>query len=227
PPTRTDLRYPNTAVSLAAHARAAGRHAAQTITWREGSKGTMSSQFVFLRVRPAGQRVARDTRRHPARAVADRPTARRPARAGQVLAVQPARRHRPRRPHPLRQDPLADRTRLPRTENRSGPGPLRGPLLARLAPPHHPRHRRAPVHHHAATRPKSGCAGLTLYKVIRELQTLLATWTGACPTCHQPVKPLPRSNHRKTSHSTTSPIISIRPVHRPFCTLIIRCRVRG
>ncbi|MEV0330374.1 transposase, partial [Micromonospora echinospora] len=31
-----------------------------TITWREGSKGLMSSQFVFLRVRPAGHRVARD-----------------------------------------------------------------------------------------------------------------------------------------------------------------------
>src|SRR2546423_7509457 len=48
--------------------------------------------------------------------------------------------------------------------------PLRRPVLDRLAPPRHPRQRRAPVHHHAATRPKSACAGLTLYKVIRELQ---------------------------------------------------------
>jgi hypothetical protein len=30
------------------------------------------------------------------------------------------------------------------------------------------------------------------------LQTLLATWTGACPTCHQPVKPLHSNNHHKT-----------------------------
>jgi SRSO17 transposase len=60
PPTRTDPRYPKTAVSLVEHVRAAGREAAQTVTWREGSKGTMSSQFVFLRVRPAGHRVARD-----------------------------------------------------------------------------------------------------------------------------------------------------------------------
>jgi hypothetical protein len=44
----------------------------------------------------------------------------------------------------------------------------------------------------------SGCAGLTLYKVIHELQLLLATWTGACPTCHQTVKPLRRNSHHQT-----------------------------
>ncbi|MEV3986716.1 transposase [Nonomuraea sp. NPDC049758] len=60
PPTRTGLRYPGTAVSLAAHVRAAGRDAAVTLTWREGSKGAMSSQFVFLRVRPAGHCIARE-----------------------------------------------------------------------------------------------------------------------------------------------------------------------
>ncbi|WP_199561945.1 IS701 family transposase [Micromonospora deserti] len=60
PPTRTEPRYPKTAISLVEHVRAAGRSAAETITWREGSKGAMSSQFVFLRVRPAGHRVARD-----------------------------------------------------------------------------------------------------------------------------------------------------------------------
>ncbi len=60
PPTRTDQRYPKTAVSLTEHIRAAGRRAAETITWRDGSKGTMRSQFVVLRVRPAGHRVARD-----------------------------------------------------------------------------------------------------------------------------------------------------------------------
>jgi SRSO17 transposase len=60
PPTRTDLRYPHTAVSLAEHIHAAGHAAAVTITWREGTKGTMTSQFVFLRVRPAGHRVTRD-----------------------------------------------------------------------------------------------------------------------------------------------------------------------
>lgn len=60
PPTRTEPRYPKTAVSLVEHVRAAGRANAETIIWREGSKGAMSSQFVFLRVRPAGHGVARD-----------------------------------------------------------------------------------------------------------------------------------------------------------------------
>jgi SRSO17 transposase len=60
PPRRTEPRYPDTALSLAEHVRAAGRDAAVTISWREGSKGTMSSQFLFLRVRPAGHRVPRD-----------------------------------------------------------------------------------------------------------------------------------------------------------------------
>lgn len=46
--------------------------------------------------------------------------------------------------------------------------------------------------------PTSGCAGLTLYTIIRELQRLLATWTGACITCHQPVKPLHRNKRHRT-----------------------------
>ncbi|MFC7723264.1 hypothetical protein [Nonomuraea recticatena] len=60
PPVRTGLRYPESAVSYAEHVWAAGRDAALSLTWREGSKGDLSSQFVFLRVRPAGHRVARD-----------------------------------------------------------------------------------------------------------------------------------------------------------------------
>ncbi|MCX4734393.1 transposase [Streptomyces sp. NBC_01363] len=35
-------------------------------------------------------------------------------------------------------------------------------------------------------------AGLSLYQVVRELQTLLAVWTGACPTCHRDIPaPIP------------------------------------
>lgn len=60
PPTRTGLRYPDTARRLAEHVRAAGQAAAVTISWREGSQGVMRSQFVFLQVLPAGHRVARD-----------------------------------------------------------------------------------------------------------------------------------------------------------------------
>jgi hypothetical protein len=54
PPTRTGPRYPHTARSLLEHVHIAGRAAAVTISWREGSKGTLSSQFIVLRVRPAG-----------------------------------------------------------------------------------------------------------------------------------------------------------------------------
>jgi len=59
PPTRPD--YSDDAISVAQHVLAAGRDAAVTVTWREGSKGTLASQFVFLRVRPAGHRIPRDT----------------------------------------------------------------------------------------------------------------------------------------------------------------------
>ena len=34
--------------------------------------------------------------------------------------------------------------------------------------------------------------GLSLYQVVRDLQILLATWTGACPTCHRDIPtPIP------------------------------------
>jgi hypothetical protein len=45
-------------------------------------------------------------------------------------------------------------------------------------PAGHPGHRRPAVPHPAADRPKSGCAGLSLYAVLHEQQALLATWTG-------------------------------------------------
>ena len=59
------------------------------------------------------------------------------------------------------------------------------------------------VLHPAAPRPKSPCAGLTLYAVLRELQTLLAVWTGACHTCLQPF--LPTRHHHPTGHDLTKP----------------------
>jgi SRSO17 transposase len=56
PPKRPD--YPHDPASIAQHVLAAGRDSATTVTWREGSKGTLTSTFVFLRVRPAGHRIA-------------------------------------------------------------------------------------------------------------------------------------------------------------------------
>ena len=60
PPAGTPV-YADEPVSLTRHVATAGREAALTVTWREGSKGALTSQFVFLRVRPAGHRVPRDT----------------------------------------------------------------------------------------------------------------------------------------------------------------------
>ncbi|GAA3263050.1 hypothetical protein GCM10010532_114230 [Dactylosporangium siamense] len=60
PPASTAPVYLDDTASLAEHITAAGRDAAVTVSWREGSKGTLSSQFVFLRVRPAGHRIPRD-----------------------------------------------------------------------------------------------------------------------------------------------------------------------
>jgi SRSO17 transposase len=58
PPTRPD--YPRDATSIAQQVLDAGRDAAVTVTWREGSKGTLRSTFVFVRVRPAGHRIRRN-----------------------------------------------------------------------------------------------------------------------------------------------------------------------
>ncbi|WP_331754277.1 hypothetical protein OHA19_40945 (plasmid) [Streptomyces sp. NBC_00012] len=64
---------------------------------------------------------------------------------------------------------------------------LQHPDLGRLAPSRHPRLRRPCLLHPAATGPgpKRRGTGLSLYQVVRELQILLAVWTGACPTCHR------------------------------------------
>ena len=60
------------------------------------------------------------------------------------------------------------------------------------------------------TRPKSPCAGLTLYAVLRELQKILATWTGACSICGQPAP--------DTTNPTTGPnkaLLGRRPLTQP------------
>src|SRR3954470_22568160 len=115
--------------------------------------------------------------------------ARDPARAGAVLALEPALRDAPGDFGAAGQTPLAHRARLPRDETGPGTGPLRRPHLERMAPPRHPRLRRPRLLHPATTgtRPKRHRAGLSLYQVVRDLQTLLATWNGACPTCHRDI----------------------------------------
>ena len=164
------------------------------VTWRQGTKATngnpdaaMTSWFVAIRVRPANRDIPR-------------------SRDGSLpecwlLAEWPPEADEPTdywlstlpEDTPIAgagaagQDPLAGRARLPRAQDRPGPGPLRGPLLHRLAPPRHPRRPRPGLHHHDPRRPKSGCAGMTLYQALRELQIVLALILGACPLCRQPV----------------------------------------
>ena len=147
----------------------------------------MTSHFLAIRVRPANRDIPRAAdgslpdcwllAEWPPEA--DEPT-------DYWLSNLPAG-HPHRRTRPAGQDQMADRARLPRAEDRPGPGPLRGPLLHRLAPPRHPRRPRPGVLHHAPDRPKSPCAGMTLYQVLRELQIVLALILGACPLCCQPL----------------------------------------
>jgi SRSO17 transposase len=51
-------RYRTPPVALREHVQAAGRAAAVPLTWREGSRGPLTSWFVVLRVRPAGHHQA-------------------------------------------------------------------------------------------------------------------------------------------------------------------------
>jgi SRSO17 transposase len=48
-------RYRTRPVGLRAHALAAGRAATVQITWRQGSRGSLTSHFLAVRVRPAGR----------------------------------------------------------------------------------------------------------------------------------------------------------------------------
>jgi SRSO17 transposase len=52
---RSRPRYRTRPVGLRAHALAAGRDATVPITWRQGSRGSLTSHFLALRVRPAGR----------------------------------------------------------------------------------------------------------------------------------------------------------------------------
>ena len=53
-------RYPDKPTSLRALALAAGSRAAQTVAWREGDRGPLTSRFIALRVRPANDAQRQD-----------------------------------------------------------------------------------------------------------------------------------------------------------------------
>ena len=121
-------------------------HAGQTqpVTWRHGTRITpgnpgaaMTSHFLTIRVRPASPRIPRaaDGSLPECWLLAEWPPEL--AEPAGDSARRPARVHPDRRTRPAGQDPLADRARLPRAETRPRPGPLRRPILDRLAPPRH------------------------------------------------------------------------------------------
>ena len=186
-------RYRTRAVGLREHVLAAGRDAAVKVTWREGSRGPMTSTFVALQVCPAG-------RRPTGRLAAD----------GSLTAVWLLAEWPPEAAEPtdywlatLPEDTgLAELVRLAKIrwriehdyrELKTGLGldHFEGPRLHRLAPARHPGHRRPAVPHRTAQRPKSGCAGLSLYAVLHEPQAPLSTWTDTCTVC----------GHRIDSHA--------------------------
>ena len=57
-------RYRQEPSSLKALAIAAGKQAAQTVTWREGTRGSMTSKFLALRVRPANIQLRNNANRN-------------------------------------------------------------------------------------------------------------------------------------------------------------------
>ena len=60
----TKPRYREDPSSLKALALAAGKKAAVTVTWREGTRGKMTSRFLALRVRPANIKLRNEANRN-------------------------------------------------------------------------------------------------------------------------------------------------------------------
>ena len=89
------------------------------------------------------------------------PTQRHRAGQARLLPHPRRRRHRARRPRPGRRHALGDRGLLRGRQGRGRPGPVRGPLVDRLAPPRHARHagprlpRRAPQGRRRGASPRS------------------------------------------------------------------------
>lgn len=146
-------RYDGDALTLRGLALAAGRRALRQVTWRQGTKKTkgnptakMRSRFLTMRVRPANRNISRaeDGSLPECWLLAE---ATRRTQAHRLLAVQPTCRHPDQDPSAAGQDPLADRARLPRTQDRPRADSLRGPLVDRLAPARHHGHRRPSLPH--------------------------------------------------------------------------------
>lgn len=153
-------RYRTRPVSLRKHVLTQGRDSAFAVTWRKGSKAAMSARFAFLQARLAGRRPkpAPDGAIPLRWLIAQRPEGQdEPVKYWISNLSSDNPRPGPRPPH---QTALAHQTRLPRAEDGTRTRPLRGPLVRRLAPSRHPRHRRPPLPDRTADLPISPCQGL-------------------------------------------------------------------
>jgi hypothetical protein len=160
----------------------AGRHVPRRSRWRAGRLALLLP--ARARREPLREAHAVAT----ARGVADRRVARARRGAHRLLALQPPRRRPARAPRAPGPAALEDRARLQAAQGRARPRPLRGPLVARLAPPHRARHGGPRLPHARTAAPKSPAAGLTLPRAVLLLQPLFRCWAGRCQTCSQPVE---------------------------------------
>ncbi|MDQ0904851.1 hypothetical protein QFZ22_000836 [Streptomyces canus] len=178
-------RYRQPPVTVAELAAAAGQGAFLEVTWREGSRGLMTSRFLAVRVRPAGVRPRRLAQQA---AVAEHgrwdgvlPQARLPAEGPRVRTGRPASgcptclmALRSPTWSAWRRSAGASSTTTANSSTAWAWTASR--LLAGLAPPRPPGHRCPRLPHRAAAGPKSRHTGLTLHQILDTLQDLLNCW---------------------------------------------------
>src|SRR5439155_13875889 len=121
---------------VAEDARARGRPRARADDLLARRRSRQALVALSRAAGAAGQRPAPPRRRRGAAAasLAGLRMAGRRRPAGQVLALQPARRHTAQAARLAREAALTGRAGLPRTQRRARPRPLRRPLLPGLAP---------------------------------------------------------------------------------------------
>jgi SRSO17 transposase len=163
-----------------------GRHATQTVRFRDGPDATpMTSQFLFVRVRAAHDVAGRQGAPREQWLIAQWPDA-----AKQPLDYLIS--NLPIDAPPERLARLAGLRCKIELDYRQLKGELgldhyEGALLAGLASPHRAGHGRARLSHIGADAPKSPAAGLTLPKAVLLLQPLRECWTGRCHICQRPI----------------------------------------
>ena len=195
PPVPGYLDAPTQVQALVTSLAEADPQAVQTLSWRTGTRqrrdnprGLMSSRFIATRVRPANRTIPTD------------PDGTLPE--CWLLAEWPATAEKPT-DYWLSTLPetttIATLVRLAKIrwriehdyrELKHGLGldHFEGAHLARLAPPRHPGHRSAPVHHHPAPhhRPKSTRGSLSFYQTLAYLQTAVIANARQLPLLQHP-----------------------------------------